>query len=78
MHEGTHTGVFTTISAVAGGIGKLLFTQPLLLDISFDGLMSVSVYAGASAVVGYFVKLGLDWSTRAFFKRLNEREVGDE
>ena len=61
MYENNHTGVFTTISAVAGGLGKLLFTKPLLLDVTVDGLITVMSYAGASAVVGYVVKIILDF-----------------
>lgn len=47
MNENTHTGTFTTISAVAGGLGKFLFTRPVLLNVTADGLLTVTVYAGA-------------------------------
>ena len=69
MYENNHTGVFTTISAVAGGLGKLLFTKPLLLDVTVDGLITVMSYAGASAVVGYVVKIVLDTTTRFLIKK---------
>ena len=78
MHEDTHTGVFTTVSAVAGGLGKLLVTKHLLLNININGLLTVSAYAAASAAVGYFVKLGLDWAARTVINYFNNREDDNE
>ncbi len=31
MHDNPHLGIFTTISAVAGGLGKILISKALLL-----------------------------------------------
>jgi hypothetical protein len=79
MHENTHTGFFTTISAVAGGLGKLLITKPLVLNVTVNGLLTVMAYAAASAVVGYVVKIILDVTTRFFVKRfVQEKEEPNE
>ncbi len=71
MHEDTHTGVFTTFSAVIGGLSKVLIAKPLLLNVNLGGLATVATYAAASAVVGYFVKRGLDWATGAAMRHFN-------
>ena len=53
--------IVSTTSGVFGGMGKA-FTGNLILNaITFNSLTEVTVYAAVSAVVGYCVKLGIDF-----------------
>jgi hypothetical protein len=60
MSHHSHTSIFTTISAVVGGVGKVITTKPLLLTVTLPGLSTVVLYAAASAAAGYVVKKALD------------------
>lgn len=62
MYNQTAQGAIPTIAGVLGGVGKALTFNPLI--ISAEHLIEVSVYAGASAFVGYLVKFFLDQVTK--------------
>ena len=61
MAQNQINAIVSTTSGVFGGMGKA-FTGNLLLNaITFNSLTEVTVYAAVSAVVGYCVKLGIDF-----------------
>lgn len=51
-----------------GGVGKAVFSKPLLLDITLSGTFEVAIYAAVSAVVGYGVKILIDRFKKSFRK----------
>ena len=60
MHQHTHTALFTTLSAVVGGVAKVVTEKPMMDSVSIHGLITVIIYASASAAAGYIVKKVLD------------------
>ena len=68
MAQNQFNSVITTTSAVCGGLGKAVTAHMLLLNVSFQGILEVAVYASVSAIVGYGVKKGID-KVATYFKR---------
>jgi len=60
MPQLSQNSIFTTSSAIVGGVGKAITAKPLLATITINGLSNVIIYAAASAGVGYVVKKVLD------------------
>ena len=77
MQEDNHTVVFTTVSAIAGGLSKLIITKPFLLYVTINGLLLVMTYAAASAVVGYIVKRFLDFIFQLIINYFFKTKEGD-
>ncbi len=77
MSQEAHTVIFTTLSGVIGGITKAVSAKPLLLAITFGGLSTVIIYAGASAVAGYVVKKLLDRLSNEVSKHFETRKSDD-
>ena len=61
MPQQPYTAFVTTLSAIAGGLGKALATKPIFASITLFSLGTVAVYAALSAAVGYLVKFVMDW-----------------
>lgn len=74
----SHTSIFTTISGVVGGIGKVITTKPLLMTVTLPGLSTVVLYAAASAAAGYVVKKALDNISAKLNKYFKENFGDDE
>lgn len=60
MSLSNQTSNFITASGVFGGVGKALFNQQIMANITFQGVCDVAVYAAISAVVAYVVKVSID------------------
>ncbi len=76
MEPNTHTALFTTASAVVGGVSKAIAAKVLLIAVTIPGLVTVILYASASAAAGYVVKKVLDACTNRinqFFKHSNKK-----
>ncbi|OYU82640.1 MAG: hypothetical protein CFE24_14960 [Flavobacterium sp. BFFFF2] len=77
MSDQTTTALFTTASGVLGGVGKAVYTKPLLIAITLPELTTVIIYAAASAAAGYLVKKVLDECSRQisnYFKQSNSKK----
>ncbi len=61
MAQNQVNAIVSTTSGVFGGVGKVITCNIMLNTISLQSLLEVSVYAAVSAVVGYCVKLGIDY-----------------
>jgi Flp pilus assembly pilin Flp len=77
MPHPTHTALFTTVSGVVGGVGKAISAKPLLLSITLPGLITVIIYAAASAVAGYVVKKILDAVSRKLTQFFNQKSADE-
>jgi len=77
MPHPTHTALFTTVSGVVGGVGKAISAKPLLLSITLPGLITVIIYAAASAVAGYVVKKLLDAASRKLTQFFNQKSADE-
>ena len=77
MPHPTHTALFTTVSGVVGGVGKAISAKPLLLSITLPGLITVIIYAAASAVAGYVVKKLLDAASRKLTQFFNQKSTDE-
>jgi len=79
MNHPHDTAIFTTLSAIAGGLGKALAIKPVLLSITAASMASVVAYAAASAAAGYVVKRVMDQVADRFFsKNSNSAQKGGE
>lgn len=68
MAQNQINSVVATTSGICGGVGKAISANLILLNITFQSLLEVAVYAAVSALVGYGVKKGIDYLA-AHFKR---------
>jgi len=66
MPQNQFNSIIATTSAVCGGVGKALSAHMVLLNISFQGITEVAIYAAVSALVGYGVKKGIDKVVKYF------------
>ena len=81
-HEHSNTLVCTS-AGVIGGVTKA-FTTPHLLNITFDGSLTVAGYAALSSIAAYFAKEAIAWLHQKFLrfagkdKQTQEQEGGSE
>lgn len=67
MSQSSQHSLITTAAGIAGGVGKVLFSNQIILtEISWRGTLEVTFYAAISAIVGYAVKVGIDKIKRRF------------
>ncbi|MFN8208748.1 MAG: hypothetical protein U0T82_15265 [Bacteroidales bacterium] len=57
-----------TTSGLCGGLGKAYTANIILANLSLLGIIDIVIYAGISALVGYGVKMGIDWILEHFKK----------
>lgn len=68
MSQNITNSIVSTTSGVFGGVGKALSSHLTLANITLDGVADVAFYAAVSAIVGYGVKLVIDYLKRSFRK----------
>ena len=56
-----------TSAGVVGGVAKAISTPCLFLNVTFDGSITVAVYAMLSSVAAYLAKQGLEYLHNHFF-----------
>lgn len=64
---GDKTTIITTMSGLAGGMYKTMTLQPVLLNVTMDGAITVVAYAVLSAAAGYITKFVFDAIKKRFF-----------
>lgn len=69
MAQNQINSVVATTSGICGGVGKALSANLILLNITFQSILEVAVYAAVSALVGYGVKKGIDHLVTYFKQR---------
>jgi hypothetical protein len=60
MPENHLNSIVATTSGLCGGLGKALTAHLVFTNITFQGIIEVSIYAAISALVGYGVKVSID------------------
>jgi len=61
MSQNETNSIVSTASGMAGGMGKALSLNPLFATISMQAILEVALYAAVSALVGYGVKIMIDF-----------------
>ncbi len=67
-----------TSAGVVGGVAKAMTTPCLFLNVTFDGSVTVAVYAILSSVAAYLAKEGLGYLHNRFFVRRKKEGGSDE
>jgi hypothetical protein len=68
MSQNIQNSIVSTASGIFGGVGKALLSQHTLASITLRGVADVAVYAAISALVGYGVKMFVDYLKNQFRK----------
>jgi len=68
MSHNDQNSVITTFSGLFGGVGKAITSYHVFANISFQGVFEVAFYAAISALVGFGVKLLIDYVKKHFGK----------
>lgn len=66
--------LITILFGVFGGLRKAYEMSFVLIQINTSSILSVIAYAALSAVVGYFVKIGLDFIRRAILRFFTKKK----
>ena len=61
MSHNDQNSVITTFSGIFGGVGKALSNYHVFANISMKGVFEVAFYAAISALVGFGVKVLIDY-----------------
>lgn len=61
MSHNDQNSVITTFSGIFGGVGKALSNYNVFANISLQGVFEVAFYAAISALVGFGVKVFIDY-----------------
>jgi len=67
MSQNTQNSIITTASGILGGVTKA-FSSFTIASINFHGIVEVAFYAAISAIVGYAVKVCIDFIKRILKK----------
>lgn len=73
MLQLSSNSLITVLFGVFGGLRKAYQLSFVLIQINPTSILSVIAYAALSAVVGYFVKIGLDCIRKAISHYFNKR-----
>lgn len=68
MSQNDQYSIVSTASGIFGGVGKALSSHHTLCNITFEGLTDVAFYAAVSAIVGYGMKILIDFLKNRFSK----------
>jgi len=63
--------IISTISGLFGGMTKAISSGFILCRISFPHIIEIAIYASVSALVGYLVKVCIDYLKSLMFKPKN-------
>ena len=66
LQPGDKTTLITTMSGLVGGMYRTLSLDPLLLNVTWDGTITVIAYAVISASAGYITKFVFDAIKKRF------------
>lgn len=68
MSINDQNSIVSTASGIFGGVTKALSSHQTLANITLDGVADVAFYAAVSALVGYGVKMLIDYLKNRFRK----------
>ncbi len=72
MSQNHLNSFITTASGLCGGMSRALLGRITLASITINSLIEVVLYAGTSALVGYGVKLAIDF-IKKFWKQRKQK-----
>jgi len=68
MSQNDTNSIVSTASGIFGGVSKALSSHQTLANITLDGVADVAFYAAISAIVGYGIKVLIDYIKNSFRK----------
>jgi hypothetical protein len=66
MSHNEQNSIVFTASGIFGGVGKAISSNHTLANISLNGMVDVAFYAAISAIVGYGMKLLIEYLKNRF------------
>ena len=69
MAQNQVNSIITTTSGIFGGMSKAFTAHIFIMAITLQSLLEVVVYASVSALVGYCIKLTIDFITKIFSRK---------